>query len=210
MSTLAASWTAQQWRICLTTGLCWWGGAAIGGALGGLLLQPHAAIPASACTVALFQALTFRADPRFGTAWFGATTVAGALGFGATVVGGTAFAEVAGHELSLSGQAAAAWIVLSALGGLLLAAAQAPLTGPRKLAWAWRILGLFAGGVLWPAGLVLGHWLGPELARGLVEIYPQSAALKTSVVQATAFAAAWLLYSLPFGVIVTSALRWRF
>ena len=150
MSTLAASWTAQQWRICLTTGLCWWGGAAIGGALSGLLLRPHAAIPASACTVALFQALTFRADPRFGTAWFGATTVAGALGFGATVVGGTAFAEVAGHELPLSGQAAAAWIVLSALGGLLLAAAQAPLTGPRKLAWAWRILGLFAGGVLWP------------------------------------------------------------
>lgn len=207
---MAASWTAQRWRICLTTGLCWWGGAAVGGALGGLLLQPHAAIAASACAVALCQALTFRSDPRFGAAWFGATAVSGALGFGAAVIGGIAFAEVAGHELQFASQAALAWVVLSALGGLLLAAAQAPLTGRRNLATAWCILGIFAGGVLWPAGLVLGHWVGPELARKLGEIYPQTPALKTSVVQATAFAAAWLLYSLPFGLIVTSALRSRF
>ena len=188
---MAQTWTAQHWRICLSTGFCWWGGAAIAGALSGLLLHPRPAVAASACAVALFQALTFRSDRRYGVAWFGATAVAGAVGFGAAVVGSIAFAEVANRNLPLSGQAAAVWIGLSALGGLLLAAAQAPLTGRRNLAWAWCITGLFAGAVLWPAGLVLGQWVGPELARRLAEIYPQTPALNGSVVQATAFASAW-------------------
>jgi hypothetical protein len=206
MSALAEGWTTQRrWRISLSSGFCWWGGAFIGGAIGGLVLQPHSAVVSSAIAVALLQALAFRSDFRYGAAWFGATAVAGAIGFGAAVVGGLAFAEAAIHNSPVLGQASAAWLVLSALGGLLLAAAQAPLTGRRDLAWGWCILGLFAGGVLWPAGLVLGHWLGPELSAQLALVYPQSPALKASIVQATAFAAAWLLHSLPFGVIVTSA-----
>ena len=204
MSALAERWAGPRARSGSLTGFYWWAAAAIGGAMGGLLPHPLAAAAASAAAVGMLQALTLRSDLRYGAAWFGATVIAGALGFCAAVVGGLAFAEVAGGELPLLREGLAAWIGLAGLGGLLLAAAQAPLTGRRDLAWGWCFLGLLAGGVLWPIGLALGHRLGPELVLRLTELLPQAAHTRAPIAQAVGFAAAWLLHSLPFGIVIAA------
>ncbi len=184
--------------------LAWWCVAALGGAAGGLLPEPRAAAIASAAAVGLLQALVLRADLRYGAAWFGASAIAGGLGFGAAVVGGLAFAEIAGGELALLREGLAAWVGLAALGGLLLAAAQAPLSGRRRLAWNWCVLGLVAGGALWPAGLIEGHRFGVALVGRLTEIAPQLADTRVPISQTVAYAAAWLLYSIPFGIVVAT------
>lgn len=204
MSTMAERRVGPHRRSRILTALAWWAAAAAGGAAGGVLPHPLAAAMVSAAAVGMLQALTFRSNLRYGAAWFGTTAIAGALGFGATVVGGLAFAEVAGGELPLLREGLAAWVGLAGLGGLLLAAAQAPLSGRRSLALGWCVLGLLAGGTLWPAGLALGHRFGPELAVRLTEVLPQVAGTKVPITQAAAFAAAWLLQSLPFGIMVAA------
>jgi hypothetical protein len=204
MSAMAERRIEPHRRRRTLTALAWWAAAAAGGVAGGLLPHPLAAAVVSAAAVGMLQALTFRSDLRYGAAWFGATAIAGALGIGAAVVGGFAFAEVAGGERSLVREGLAAWIGLAGLGGLLLAAAQAPLSGRRGLALDWCVLGLLAGGMLWPAGLALGYRFGPDLAARLTEVLPQVAGTRVPIVQTVSFAAAWLLHSLPFGIVVAA------
>lgn len=55
--------------------------------------------------------------------------------------------------------------------------------------------------MLWPAGLTLAHRFGADLAPDLAAALPHLAA-RLPVHQAAGFAAAWFLYSLPFGVLV--------
>ncbi len=172
--------------------------------MGGLLAQPLAAAALSAVLVALLQALALRPDLRYGVAWFGATSVAGTLGFGAAIVGAGAFAQVPENDPALLREGLAACIGLGAIGGLLLAAAQAPLTGRTRLARNWCLLGLLGGGALWPAGLAFGYRFGPELALRLAEISPEVYATPDATRQAVGYAAAWLLYSLPFGILVAA------
>jgi hypothetical protein len=182
---------------------------AVGGMMGGLLPQPLAAAALSATLVGLLQALTLRPDLRYGAAWFGATSIAGTLGFAAAIVGARAFTQAIEDDPYLWREGLAAWIGLGAMGGLLLAAAQAPLTGRRRLASSWCLLGLLGGGALWPAGLAIGYRFGPDLALWLAEINPTIHATPEAVRQAAGYAIAWLLHSLPFGILIaaTSAHR---
>ncbi|MDF2763948.1 MAG: hypothetical protein K0S81_942 [Rhodospirillales bacterium] len=203
MSAMAEQWSEPRSRAGLS--FSWWSAAAAGGLAGGLLPDPLLAAAVASALVGLLQALAFRPDLRYGAAWSGATTLAGAVGFGAMVIGATAFAEVAGAEPALVREGLLAWLGLGALGGLLLAAAQAPLTGRPGLAAAWCILGIVGGGILWPAGYAIGRRYGPELAASIAEAAPQLSFLAAEPVgQAAAFALAWLLHSFPFGLLVAS------
>ncbi|HEX6101531.1 MAG TPA: hypothetical protein VF031_00655 [Alphaproteobacteria bacterium] len=203
MSAMAEQWSEPRRRASLS--LSWWSAAAAGGLAGGLLPQPLLASALAAALVGLLQALAFRPDLRYGAAWSGATALAGAVGFGAMVVGARAFADVAGGEPGLVREGLLAWLGLGALGGLLLAAAQAPLTGRPGLASAWCILGIVGGGILWPAGYAIGRRYGPELGASIAELAPQLSFLTAEPVgQAAAFALAWLLHALPFGLLVAS------
>ena len=204
MSALAERLTTSRRQRRLAAPLAWWAAGAIGGMVGGLASHPLAGAAISAALVGLLQALALRPDLRYGVAWLGSTTLAGALGFGAAVVGAGAFAQVIEGDPALRSEGLAAWIGLGALGGLLLAAAQAPLTGRAGLAWSWCPLGLLAGGALWPAGLAIGQRFGPELALWLIEINPDLHLTPDAARQAVGYAAAWLLHSVPFGMLVAA------
>ena len=205
MSAMADRWVEPRSRSSLSLSLIWWSSGAAGGFIGGLTPHPLMAAALSAALVGLMQALAFRPDLRYGAAWFGATAAAGALGFGAMLVGALAFSEIAGGEARLLREGLLAWVGLGALGGFLLAAAQAPLTGRRGLAVAWCVLGVIGGAILWPAGFAIGRRFGPELAAAVAEVAPQLSFLTADpVAQAASFAMAWLLYALPFGLLVGS------
>jgi hypothetical protein len=207
MSATTGPWTEPRGRRRMALWLVWWLGGALGGLIGGLLPHPLVAAAVAAALVGLFQALAFRPDLRYGAAWFGATAAAGAVGFGAMVLGALAFAGAAGGDPAIAREGLLTWIALGAAGGLLLAAAQAPLTGRPGLAASWCLLGLIGGGVLWTAGLAIGRRFGPELASALAAAVPQLSgqAAGESLAQAAGFALAWLLHGLPFGLIVAGA-----
>jgi hypothetical protein len=205
MSAMAEGWSEPRSRSRWVLFLIWWAAAAAGGLAGGLLPNPFAGAAVSAALVGLLQALAFRPDLRYGAAWFGSTAIAGAIGFAAMLVGALAFSEISGGEPGLLRQGLAAWIGLSALGGLLLAGAQAPLAGRRNLTIGWCALGLFAGAVLWPAGFATGHRFGPELALLLFPLERPAGEPSHSVAQAAAFALAWFFHSVPFGILVASS-----
>ena len=205
MSAMAEGWSEPRSRSRLVLFLIWWAAAAVGGLAGGVLPNPFAGAALSAALVGLLQALAFRPDLRYGAAWFGSTAIAGAIGFSAMLVGALAFAGVAGGEPALLRQGLAAWIALSASGGLLLACAQAPLAGRRSLTIGWCALGLFAGAVLWPAGFATGHRFGPELASLILEPEQPGDGSSSSLAQAAAFALAWFFHAVPFGILVASS-----
>ena len=204
MSALAERWAEQRERSRIGTAFAWWLAALAGGAAGGLLTHALGAAAASAILVGLLQALSFRADLRYGSAWFFASSIAGALGFSAMVVGASAFAEVAGREPAALREGLIAWISLAGLGGLLLGAAQAPLSGRRGLGTAWAMLALSSGALLWPLGFAAGHRFGPEAAERLSAALPALADANLPLTQSAAFACAWLLFSLPFGLLVAA------
>jgi hypothetical protein len=205
MSAMADRWIEPQRHRSLGLSLTWWSAGAIGGLAGGLFPNPLVAAALSAALVGLLQALAFRPDLRYGAAWFGATAAAGAFGFAAMLVGALAFAEVAGGEAPLLREGLLAWMGLGAIGGLLLAAAQAPLTGRRGLAITWCILGVAGGGILWPAGFAIGRRFGPELGASIAELIPHLSLLTGEPAgQAASFATAWLLHALPFGLLVAA------
>jgi hypothetical protein len=205
MSALADRWTNQRSRSSLGLSFVWGLAGAAGGFAGGLVPHPLLGAVLSAALVGLVQALTFRPDLRYGAAWFGASAAAGAIGFAAFVVGALALAGVAGEESPLFRQGLLAWIALGAAGGLLLGAAQAPLTGRRGLALTWCGLGLLGGAVLWPAGFAIGRRFWPELADGIADFAPQLTFLAAEPAgRAASFAMAWLLYVMPFGMLVAS------
>jgi hypothetical protein len=204
MSALADRWAEPRGRSRILTALTWWIAGLIGGAAGGVLPNPLQAAAVSAVAVGLLQTLSFRPDLRYGAAWFGASAVAGSLGFGAAVIGSLAFAGLSGGEPAALREALGAWMALAGIGGLLLAAAQAPLTGRRGLAILWCLLGMGAGAVLWPTGLTLGHRFGADLAREAAAMLPMLEQSTLTVQQAAGFAAAWVLYSLPFGILVAA------
>jgi hypothetical protein len=207
MSATTRPWTEPRGRSRAALWLVWWLGGALGGMLGGLIPHPIVGAAMASALVGFFQAIAFRPDLRYGAAWFGATAVAGAVGFGAMVLGALAFASVAGGDPAIAREGLLTWIALGAGGGLLLAAAQAPLTGRPGLAASWCLIGLLGGGVLWPAGLAIGRRFGPELASALAGVVPplSGAAALDLVAQAAGFALAWLLHALPFGLIVAGA-----
>lgn len=210
MSAMADRWTRHRSRSSLALAAVWGLAGAVGGFAGGLVPHPLLGAVLSAALVGLFQALTFRPDLRYGAAWFGATAAFGAVGFAAFAVGALALAEVAGADTPLFRQGLLAWIALGAMGGLILAAAQAPLTGRHSLALTWCALGLLGGSVLWPAGFAIGRRFWPELADGVAGLAPQITFLATEPAgQAASFALAWLLYVLPFGMLVASRSRDR-
>jgi hypothetical protein len=204
VSALAEKWVEPRVGGRTAIALTWWLAALIGGAIGGAVPHPLQGAAASAAAVGLLQTLSFRPDLRYGAGWFCASALAGSLGFGAAVIGGLAFADLTGGEPAALREGLAAWAALSAIGGLLLAAAQAPLTGRRGLGIVWCLLGLCAGAVLWPAGLTLGHRLGVEASREAASLLPQLADHEGSLRQAVEFAMAWFLHSLPFGLMVAA------
>lgn len=204
MSAIVEPWAETRGRGWIVAPLVWWAASAAGGLAGGLLSHPLLGAAFSACVVALLHALALRGDLRYGSAWFVASALAGTLGFAAAVVGAGAFSEAAGGDPALLREGLAAWIGLGAAGGLLLAAAQAPLTGRRTLALVWCALGLSGGGLLWPAGLALGYRFGAEGAMRLAEIFPQMTLTPRSAEQALGYMLAWLLHSLPFGLLVAT------
>jgi hypothetical protein len=209
---MSASWTAdepirQRSRFLLV--LAWWSAAAVGGAIGGFVQDPRLAAAASAFAVALLQAAVLGADFRYSAAWFGCSALGGAAGMFLAVIGGLAAIEVSGEGAEVIREGLIAWIALSAIGGLLLASAQAPLTGRRSLALWWLALGVVGGAVLWPLGLALGDHFGPRIGAGLVglQLWPSSPQNDGLIAQACSLAAAWALHAVPFGLVVAGAER---
>ena len=211
---MSVTWTADpsrglRRRSATLVALAWCAAAAAGGAIGSLAGDARLCAAASAVAVALLQAALLGSNLRYGSAWFLASGLAGAAGMFLSVIGGVALLEAAALDANALGEGIAAWLVLGAVGGALLAATQAPLTGRRSLALTWLGLGAAGGAVLWPLGLWLGYRYGPalgqrmaELGLGLSEGRPVETASRL-----LGFTAAWLLHAIPFSLLFAGAER---
>jgi hypothetical protein len=203
-------WIATSGRDRVLLAVAWWSGAAVGGLLGGSIGgvagDPRIGAIASAVVVALLQASLLGPAVRSGVPWFCISALAGTLGMLLAVVGGLALQEAAQAAPEQIPQGLAAWAALSGAGGLILAAAQAPLVGGRGVAAGWTVLGAVAGAFLWPIGLAVGRRFGPDLAEAAasVGLIPEGEESAVPIVAASCLAAAWLLHAIPFGLLYAS------
>ena len=200
-------WIATSPRERAILAVAWYSaggiGGLLGGSIGGVAGDPRVGAVASAVVVALLQASLLGPGPRASLCWFGASAAGGALGMLLAVIGGVALQEAVQTAPDQASQGLAAWLVLSGLGGTILAGAQAPLIHARRAAIAWIVLGSIAGACLWPVGLALGSHYGPGLAEGAVRLglIPTGTDARAPITQASCLAAAWLLHALPFGFL---------